>query len=212
MGIKDWLAKNAGVAAYGAVMGREAVKNGLALGRCLYLGHGTHATASGVLVFEDDDQMKAKGFTLYCPDPMDPPPLEDPSELSKHTRAAGVAFATTCTVLAACSVMNEVNASAFIQSMGSAVRMELRLVSPVITPDLLNSYSSLPNPTEIILDLERPGTQDLLGVFVEEVVKKSGTGPVGFQRSGVMGFDAIAVPLLTETLTKVRDATQKFGW
>jgi hypothetical protein len=43
VGVKDWLAKRAGVGAYGEVMGREAVKNGL--GRWLYLGHGTGVPA-----------------------------------------------------------------------------------------------------------------------------------------------------------------------
>jgi hypothetical protein len=62
--LKDWLAKRAGVNAYGGVMGREAVKNGLALGRWLYLGHGMGVPTSDVFVFENDDDMKAKGLTL----------------------------------------------------------------------------------------------------------------------------------------------------
>ena len=42
MGLRDWLARNAaGPCAYGSVMGREAVKNGIVLGRTLYLSHGT---------------------------------------------------------------------------------------------------------------------------------------------------------------------------
>jgi hypothetical protein len=48
MRVKDWLANRAGVGAYGEVMGRESVKNGLALGRYLYLGHGTHASGYDV--------------------------------------------------------------------------------------------------------------------------------------------------------------------
>jgi hypothetical protein len=107
-------------------MGREAVKNGLALGRYLYLGHGTRTTASNVFVFEDDDHMKAEGFTLYCADPVHMPPAEDSSELSKETRAAGTAFAAFCTSDAACRFMKKSNLDKFVESVGIAAMTEMR--------------------------------------------------------------------------------------
>jgi len=44
MGLKNWFAKNVGGAGgYGDAMGRAAAKNGLALGRTLFMGHGTQS-------------------------------------------------------------------------------------------------------------------------------------------------------------------------
>jgi len=212
MELKDWLAKSAGVGAYGEVMGREAVKNGLALGRFLYLGHGTRATSSNVFVFEDDDQMRAEGFTLYCADPLDVPPAEDSSELSKHTRAAGIAFASTCAFSTASILMNKANATAFSRHMGESIRPELHRLNLGMMLDLLLHYTRLPRPAGVtkVLNPGEPGANDLLSVFLQEINKQIGT--VGFRRTGVLGFDAIAVPLVEETVKVVSAATQKFGW
>ena len=119
MGLKDWLGKKAGSSGYGETMGREAVKNGIALGRVLYMGHGTRGTASSALVFENEDEMASAGFDLYCTDLLHQPPMEDSSELSKHTRAAGITFAATCAIVSAFSCMTEANAGMFCQSMGT---------------------------------------------------------------------------------------------
>jgi hypothetical protein len=212
MGLKDRLAKSAGVGAYGAVMGREAVKSGLALGRTLYLGHGTRATASDVFVFEDDDHMKAEGFTLYCADPLHMPPAEDSSELSKQTRAAGIALAAHCSFTAAHNFMKEANAATFSRSMGDSVRTEMSELNLDITSDMVDRYIWLPRPAGVtrILDMEEPGTNDIFSVYLQEINKQNGT--VGFRRRGVLGFDTIAVPLAEEIVKTISAATQKFGW
>jgi hypothetical protein len=99
MGLKNWLGKNvAGVSAYGAVTGRESVKNGLALGRVLYLGHGKRPTPTSQVVFKDDKTMNAEGFELYCQEPLNRRAMEDSSTLSKDTRTAGTAFAIQLSV------------------------------------------------------------------------------------------------------------------
>lgn len=214
MGLKDWIAKNvAGASGYGMAMGLEVVTNGLALGRTLYLGHGTRAMASDVVVFEDDDHMRSEGFTLYCTDPLNRPPMEDSSELSRHTRVAGIAFAATCTFTAASNFMKEANASAFTRSMGDRVRAELDKLKLGITHDLLDHYNRLPRPgIATVLNMEKPGTNDLLSVFLQEVRKHGRDGVVGFQRRGVLGFDLIAIPLAEETVKMISTATQKFDW
>lgn len=215
MGLKKWMAKNlAGVSGYGNTLGREAVKNGLALGRILYLGHGTRPTSSAPFIFEDSSEMQAAGFAPYCTDPMNRPPLEDASELSKHILVVGTVFASACTYTAAFNYMKEANASSFTRSMGDSVRTELDKMSSGIPSDLLNHYNKLPRPAGItqVLNLENPGTNDLLAVLLEEAVNQSGAGAVGFQRSGVLGFDLIAVPLARETVKMVMAATRQFGW
>src|SRR5271157_201950 len=115
MGLKDWLAKNvAGASAYGEVMGRECVKNGIALGRILYLGHATRATPSVRFVFKDSEEMQSNGFDLYCKDPLHRPAMEDSSELSKLTRVVGIAFSVEVTLTAASNFMrNDANRGDF---------------------------------------------------------------------------------------------------
>lgn len=51
---------------YGEVMGRECVRSGIALGRILYIGHGTRATPSERCIFEDSEEMRSNGSELYC--------------------------------------------------------------------------------------------------------------------------------------------------
>src|ERR1700691_748774 len=114
MALRDWIVKNTvGVAGYGDTLGREVVTNGFALGRTLYLGHGTRPTPCDAFVFEDGNHLIAEGFTLYCRDPLNSPPNEDSSPLSVHTRYAGLAFAAFCTFTAASNFMKTNNSSAF---------------------------------------------------------------------------------------------------
>jgi hypothetical protein len=215
MGLRDWLAKNvAGASGYGNAIGRQAVTGGLALGRFLYLGHGTRATPSDVVVFEDADHLRSEGFELYCPDDLHMPPSEDSSELSKHTRAAGVAFALECGRAAAENFVEQQNGSAFVQSMGSAATNQLRELNSGVTADLVEGYLRLSRPSGItdLLNWKKPGTNDLLFVFLREVTRHSQDAAVGFQRGGVLGYGVVAVPLVEESVKMVSAATQKFGW
>ena len=131
MGLKDWLAGSvAGPSGYGAVMARESIKNGLALGRFLYLGHGTRSTIADLFVCEDEVHMRSSGFVPYCTDDLNRPPMEDSSDLSKHTRIAGIAFASQCSITAASNFMNPANGSAFNRSLGGNVKQQL--IDPAI--------------------------------------------------------------------------------
>jgi hypothetical protein len=213
MGLKNWLAKNtAGVGGYGTAIRAEVVKNGLALGRILYLGHGTRATPCEVVVFEDSEHLSAEGFTLYCPDPLNRPSLEDSSLLSTHCRSVGIAFAAHCTFTAAYNLMKQANASVFTRSMGASTRVAMR--NSGVSPELLNHYNKLARPTEItkVLNMEKPGTGDILSMFLIEASKHSPHGTVGFQRTGILGFDVITIPLAEETVKMVNAATHKFSW
>jgi hypothetical protein len=214
MGLKDWLAKNvAGPSGYGQVMGREGVKNGLALGRVLYLGHGTRRTPYEASVIEDVDQMAAEGFRVYCSDPRHKPPMEDSSSLSVHTRAAGIAFAAQLAVTAAENHFSrQENFRQFCRSLGSGTRAELDELRSVVTSELVLHYLDLPVAIgSTVLNLENPGTEDRLAVFLGEVSKQVGYA-VAFQRGGVLGFNFIAVPLAREIVVKVREAGQRFAW
>jgi hypothetical protein len=63
-----------------------------------------------------------------------------------------------------------------------------------------------------VLNLEKPATNDVLGVYLEVLSKQTLNGSVGFQRTGILGFDTVAVPLAQETVLKIRAACEKFHW
>ena len=96
--------------------------------------------------------------------------------------------------------------------MGDSKRTEVRQLNLDVTFDMVNHYLRLPRPAGVtrILDLEKPGTNDLFSVFLQEINKQKGT--VSFRRTGSLGFDLIAVPLAGETVQTIREASQRFGW
>jgi hypothetical protein len=214
MGIKDWFAKKAGPSSYGDAFGRQIVENGIAFGRVLYWSHGIRRDGSGAFVFEDEQAMRAAGFTLYCPDPLNRPANEDSSELSRQTRIAGLAFAAACAIAAAGNFMKPPNANAFKRSLGDSVRNKLHQLGLPLSSDDVIRYSRLPRPEETnrVLNLDEPGRGDLLFVMLEEVSRASGNGAVAFIRTGVTGFDILAVPLASETVQVIRETSDKFGW
>lgn len=79
--------------------------------------------------------MKTKGLTLYCSDPEHLRPAEDSSELSKQTRAAGIALAAHCSVAAAFNFMKKENAEIFSRSMGDSTRTEMRQLNAIPPTD-----------------------------------------------------------------------------
>lgn len=264
VGLRDWWAGNvAGASGYGSAMGREAVKNGIALGRTLYRGHGIRARnvtrkshvkqheegwviqcvnglvgpfqtkekaeqyeedtfsdapvvarLSDALVFEDEEHMKSAGFDLYTSAPAQAPPIEDSSQLSWHTRAAGIAFCVCCSIGAANNFMKEANADSFNRSMGSSTREELVRMNREVLCGLVNHYVALPKSLGVteVIDIDRPGTNDFLAVFFAALSVQVPGRMVGFQRGGVLGFGATTVALAEETLFKVHEASQEFRW
>jgi hypothetical protein len=112
--------------------------------------------------------------------------------------------------------MKSTNARDFNKSLGSSFRVELPKLSPTITFELVLYYVNLPKPAGVtsVLNLDKPGANDVLAVFLDEVWKQTQIPgrAVGFQRGGVLGFDVVAVPLAEHTVLKIREAAQHFGW
>ena len=216
MGIKDWLAKNvAGVSTYGEVMGRECVKSGIALGRVFYLGHGTRSGSLQQFAFRDSEEMESNGLTLYCKDSLNRPALEDSSELSKQTRAAGIAFAVQVCLMASTNFMqNDTNRRDFHRSLGAGTKGELLTLGSDVGMERVLHFVNLPPAAGVskALNMEEPGTGDLLGNYLEGLSGQGSNGKVGFQREGVLGFGVVVVPLAQETVVKIREACVKFKW
>lgn len=210
MSLKNWLAKKAGPSGYGDAFARQAVKDGIVLGRVLYLSHGSRASGSGVLVLEDEEQMRAAGFSLYCTDWLNRPAMEDSSALSKQTRIVGVAFALKCATNAACNFMKQPNAAAFCRSMGHSSKTAISQLGVPFTIDDIMHYLRLPAPsgTDRILNLDEPGRHDYLSYFLEEGGRQCGDGAIAFQRRGISGFDLIAISLAEETVKAIGTATR----
>jgi hypothetical protein len=216
VGLKDWLIKNvAGVSAYGEVMGRESVKNGIAFGRVLYVSHGTCSESSQRFIFNDAEEMESNGFTPYCQDPLNRPSMEDRSQLSMGARALGMAFAVQLCLTASSNFMrNDANRRDFHHALGSGNKGELAALSGQPTMEQVLRFFNLPPNAEVsqVLNTKQPGTDDLLGTYLRELSKQEGAGRTAFQREGVLGFDLVASPLAQETVVKIREACGKFGW
>lgn len=200
----------------GSMLGRECVKNGLALGQTLFLGHGTRPGSSTVQVFESDDHMKLADFTPYCTDLRHKPPMEDQSELSRHARAAGIGFAFYCVIIFAQSFKKESNQESFIRSVAQTMRAELGELDTGITMELVLHYNRTPLNASLVkrplLKIENPGTDDILAVMLEEVNKQVQGRALGFQKRGPLGFETIAISLTEETGRRILPLVNKFGW
>jgi hypothetical protein len=158
--------------------------------------------------------MKGQGYTLYCNDPQQPPPVEDASELSLRTRAAGVAFAAVVAINAANCFSSRENVNQFCRSLGQGIGSRLREMNSGLTWELVLEYSKVqqpPNTTKIV-NLANSGTGDFFGAILQAVANRSRGESVGFQRSGVLGFDLLTVPLAEETVSKIQQAAREFGW
>jgi hypothetical protein len=220
MGLKNWLAKNiAGVGAYGGAIGRSTAENGLALGRVLYLSHGTYLGIATDWVFDDAESMAAKGYRIYCPnasecpDPSERPPMEDGSKLSILTRAAGVAFAAKVAMNAAHCFSDQENYRKFKHSLGSANASYLSMHGPDVPLPLIEQFVTLPVPktaTEI-LDFNMPGTGDVFEVLLKEISNLNGVA-VGFQRRGPIGFETWVVTLAEQMVSSIQKAAMEFKW
>jgi hypothetical protein len=215
MGIMELLGKTSGAAGFGSAFGRSAFDNGLALGKTLYIGHGTNKATSGAVAkfFNDSDEMRSAGFELFCPDSEKWKPEDLSTTMAIHCCAASMAIASHLGMFCARYFKRESNRSDFNRAMGAGTGDKLRQSKSGITVELFQSYMALqiPNGTKFVNE-SAPGEGDLVGFFMNEVTKSSATYPVGFQRSGTLGFGKPAIALMNGTIKGFEDAIAKFHW
>jgi hypothetical protein len=214
MGLRDWAAKNvAGPSAYGEVMGREAVKNGLAVGRTIYWGHGTGGH-SEQLVCEDENEMISLGFNPYWLDATTVPPvMEDSSELSRQTRIAGIALAAQLNITCMQNFFKDSNNKAeFGRGLVRSLKTELPQLGIAITFPDAAAYTQLPVPDHItkVVNVGKAGTDDEFSIYLREIRRR--TGSVCFRRTGPAGFGSMVATLAEETVLAIRGARDKFNW
>ncbi len=197
-------------------MGDAQIENGIALGRTLYLGHGTRTSASDRFVYEDSHELLRNGFTPYCVDPTNRPPLEDNSELSKHSRAAGIAFALSIDSQTSGMFKKRTNfdlySLAISRKIGSEFRQDRGGIACNMILDYTEALTQSSGGKRPILNENEPGTDDSFSVILERLRRSQPSFAVAFQRSGICGFDLIVRPLVYQTLLGVMKATEDFGW
>jgi hypothetical protein len=215
MGIMDLLGKASGASGYGSAFGRSVLDNGLALGKTLYIGHGTNKATSGAVAkfFNDSDEMRSAGFDLYCPELENWRPVDMSATMTIHCCVAGMAIGSHLGMFCARYFSRDSNKSDFNRAMGAGTGDKLRQSNNGITVELFQSYMALPIPngTKFVNETV-PGEGDLVGFFMSEVVKRCATYAVGFQRSGPLGFGKPAIALMNDTIKGFEDVIAKFRW
>jgi hypothetical protein len=215
MGIMDLLGKASGASGFGSAFGRSVFDNGLALGKTLYIGHGIDksTTRPAAKMFNDSVEMRAAGFELYCPDLATNKPVDTSATMFIHCCAGSMAIASHLGIFCSRFFNRESNKSDFNRAAGAGTADKLRQANNGITVELFQSYMALTIPNGLKFVNENvPGEGDLVGFFMNEVVKRCATYPVGFQRSGPLGFGKPALALMNNTVSGFEDALEKFHW
>jgi len=79
-----------------------------------------------------------------------------------------------------------------------------------VTPYLSSSDAS---QLRMILNMEKPASSDFLEHFIVKAVGLCQAKlRYGFARTGLTGFDVIAVSLVEETLKSISGATRQYNW
>lgn len=223
MGLKDWIAgKLAGPQTYGEVMGRHAREHGSALANTVFLGHGTRPNDGPPVIFESSTEMERAGFkprfselTKITSSLLS----KDEQLLFRSLQTAMISFAFIINSNGALQNMRRENTSKFRHGLGPSLlnsMVECGLFEKFETAqrevlDYANSVGTAASST--VLNLEKPGSGDILEHFIMRAVAISGTKlRYAFTRSGLTGFDLVAVPLAEETLKAIVAATLQFKW
>jgi hypothetical protein len=215
MGIMDLLGKASGVSGFGSAFGRSVFDNGLALGKTLYIGHGTNKATSGAEAkfFNDSHEMRSAGFELYCPDLDNWRPVDLSATMKIHCCAASMAIASHLGIFCSRYFSRESNKSDFNRAMGAGTGDKLRQSGDRITVELFQSYMNTAIPAGLkFVNSDVPGEGDLVGFYLNEVVKRCASYPIGFQRSGPLGFGPPAVALMDDTIKGFEDALARYRW
>lgn len=215
MGITDFLAKASGPSGFGSAFGRSVYENGMVLGKTLFMGHGKNRSSSEMVarMFEDGDAMRAAGFEQFCSDVKDWNPEEEVNHLAEHCCVAGMAIAAHLGMFCATFFGRDSSKSEFNRAMGAGTGDKLRESRNGITVELFQSYMAIRIPAGLkFVNDKVPGEGDLIGFFMGEVARRCATCPIGFQRSGPLGFGKPALRLMNDTIKSFEDAIARFRW
>lgn len=223
MGLRKWLAGNvAGPEGYGSFMGRQAREGGSALANAVFLSHGSRAGAGPTRIFDATSEMETAGFSARYEkfSKLDVTSLTaDQQCLFRGVTTAMISYAFILNSNGALQIMRRDNTLKFRNGLGPSLLRSM--VDCGLFGDIeaartaLIRYTKLADSTSIttILNMEKPASGDLLEHFIVQSVEPSGIAvQYGFIRTGITGFDIVAVPLVEEALRAIAVAAQQYGW
>lgn len=223
MGLKDWWAGNvAGPKTYGYCMGRQAREGGSALANVVFISHGARLTGGPPTIFDTQAEMEAAGYRPRFSEivAIDLGSLtKDEQLLYRSLQTVMISFAFIVNSNAALQYMRRENTSKFRSGLGPSLlrsMVECGLFDRIETAQTeVLSYASLVNSASAstVLNLDKPGSGDVLEQFIVRAVAASGsTLHYGFTRTGLTGFDLIALPLAQGIVKAIHGAVTKYSW
>ncbi len=221
MGLKDWFAKNvAGSKGYGNALGRTAREGGSALGNALFSSHGSKPGNAPITIFDTLPDMQSAGFEPFSETPQTielSSLTENERSLLRNLHVGTIAFVFIVNSNAALQYMRRDNTSKFRNGLGPSLlqsTVDYGLFGNVESARAaVMSYVTALPLIQIVLNMERPGSEDLLEHFIRKATQASGnTSQYAFVRSGFTGFDSFAITIAEETLKSILAATKKFNW
>lgn len=215
MGLMDLLGRASGASGFGSAFGRSVFENGFALGKSLYVGHGTfeYAPSAAAKFFRDSIEMRMEGFELYREDLNKSRPVDLSTPLAIHCCTASMAIASHLGMFCSGFFQSQSNKSDFNRAMGAGTADKIRQSGGGVTIELFQIYMHAPIPAGLkFVNKDVPGEGDLIGFYMNEVVKRCATHVIGFQRLGPLGFGPSAVALMDDTIKGFEDALAKFHW
>jgi hypothetical protein len=223
MGLKDWMAgKVAGPQSYGEVMGRQAREGGVALANVVFISHGAQSTGDRTTIFDTRSEMEAAGYKPRFKEIVEVnfgTLTKDEQLLFRSLQTAMISFAFIVNSNAALQYMQRENTSKFRNGLGPSLlrsMVEYHLFDRIETAQTeVLSYANSVSSTSAssVLNMDRPASGDILEQFIERAVAVSGsTLQYGFTRTGLTGFDLVAVPLARETVKSIYGAATQYKW
>ncbi|HXQ20495.1 MAG TPA: hypothetical protein VN812_02390, partial [Candidatus Acidoferrales bacterium] len=184
--------------------------------------HGTRPNGGSVAVFDTAADMEAAGFKPRFDEiaEIDLASLTvDEQRVLTSLQMAMISFAFIVNSNAALQYMRRDNTSKFRNGLGPSLLRSMvdcgLVADEEAAKDALMSYVQTvdANSASTILNIERPASGDLLERFIEEAVRRSqAKSAYGFIRTGLTGFDVVAIPLVQETLKSIFGATRHYKW
>ena len=223
MGLKDWLAGSvSGPQGYGSVMGRQAREGGSALANAMFLSHGSRPGQGPATIFDTLAEMEAAGFKPRYEElsRLDITSLtKDEQRVFKSLTTAMISYAFIVNSNGALQNMRQDNTSRFRNGLGPSLlqsTVDCGLFGDVeAARAALLSYIRLFASSSIstILNKAKPASGDLLEHFIIKSIEASeAKAQYGIVRTGIIGFDIVAVPLVVEFMKSIIAATQHYGW
>jgi hypothetical protein len=223
MGLKDWWAGNvAGPKSYGDFMGRQAREGGASLANLVFISHGARLTGGPTTIFDTQAEMEAAGYRARFSEIVEidfASLTKDEQLLFRSLQTAMISFAFIMNSNAALQNMRRENTSKFRSGLGPSLlrsmvkcglfdRLESAQTEVLSYANAVDSTS-----TATVLNMDRPASGDILEQFIVRAVAISGSKPhYSFTRTGLTGFDLIALPLAQETVKAIYEAATKYGW